>query len=142
MYNKRSYVVQNIKIYSKVKKYLTILCFSLIAIGVISFIFFGFYSNSGAIKFIAKYKDQSNITIEKVMVNPYIKFEHSKNDYYDVNAKKAIHKNDNDMLLFDVVADGSAVKITAGKLLVTNNGNDLTFSENPVLIIKQTNNDK
>lgn len=138
MYNKRSYVVKNIKIYSIVKKYLTISCFALIAISLISFFFFGFYSNSGAIKFIAKYKDQKNVKIEKVMINPKIKFEHSKNDYYDVKAKKAVHKNDNDILLYDVKANGSAVRIKAGKLLVTNNGNDLTFSDNPVLIIKKT----
>jgi len=140
MYNKRSYIVSNIKFYDKVKKYLTLGCFSLIGVGAISFLFFAFYSNSGAIKFIAKYKDQSNINIERIMVNPKIKFEHSKNDYYDMTAKKAIHKNDNDILLFDVFADGSAVSIKAGKLLVTDNGNNLKFTENPVLIIKKNPN--
>jgi hypothetical protein len=141
MYNKRSYVVKNIKIYSTVKKYLTFLCFALIFACGSSFVFFGFYSSSGAIKFIAKYKDKNNIKIQKVMVNPHIKFEHTKDDYYDVKAKKAIHKNVNDFLLFDVVADGKAISIKAGELLVTNNGNNLTFSENPVLIIRKTSND-
>lgn len=138
MYSRRRYIVETIKNYSSIKKYLSFLCILAIFIGLTSFIFFGFYINNGAIKFIAKHKDQKNLEIEKVMTNPTIKFEYSKNNYYNMTAKEAIHKNDNDIELFDVIADGSEVNIKAGKLLVTNEGNDLIFSDNPVLIIKKT----
>lgn len=137
MSKEKNYIIKNIKTYSRVRKYLTLLCFILIFTGLLSFFIFGFYANNNAVKFIAKYKDKKNITIEKVMTNPRIKFEYSKNDYYDVKAKKAVHKNEEDMLLFDVLADGFAANIKSEKLLITNNGNNLRFTGNPVLIIKQ-----
>lgn len=133
-----NYIIKNIKIYRIIRRYSTILCFLLIATSLISFFYFGFYFNREAIQFIAKLKDKNDISMEKIMINPRIKFENAKDDYYDIKAKKAIHENNNDILLFDVVADGSAANIKAGKVVVTNNGNELTFSDNPVLIIKNS----
>ena len=138
MYNKRQYIVKNISIYSKIRKYLIISSALLIFLGLILFFMLGFYKNSNVIEFVAKYKDQKSSIIKKVMINPKIKFEHSKDSYYNMEAKEAIHKNNEDILLFDVIADGEAVNIKAGKLLVSDNGNNLTFSDNPVLIIKKT----
>jgi len=138
MYNKRRYIVKNIDIYTKIRKYLILSSIFLIFIGLTLFFTLGFYKNSNVIKFVAKYKDQDNVTIKKVMTNPKIKFEHSKDSYYDMSAKEAIHQDDEDILLFDVIADGDAVNIKAGKLLVSNNGNNLTFTDNPILIIKKT----
>ena len=138
MYNKRRYIVKNIDIYTKIRKYLIFSSIFLIFIGLILFFTFGFYKNSNVIKFVAKYKDQDNVTIKKVMTNPKIKFEHSQGSYYNMSAKEAIHQDDEDILLFDVIADGDAVNIKAGKLLVSNNGNNLTFTDNPILIIKKT----
>jgi hypothetical protein len=132
--------VKGVKFYLNIKKYLTILCFFFVGVSIICFFFFGFYSKSSAIRFIAKYKNQQDTKTERIMANPRIKFEHSEGDYYDVKAKRAIHKNGNDILLFDVNVDGLAVNIKAGKLLIDNDGNNLTFSDNPVLIIKETKN--
>ncbi len=140
MYNRRRYIVKKIKIHLRVRKYLTILCIMLIASGISSFFLFGFYANSNTVKFITKYKDKKNLKIEKVMTNPRIKFEYDKNSYYAVTAQKAIHEDDDNILLFNVQADGSSVNIKAGKLSIKNNGNDLTFTDNPVLIIKKNPN--
>lgn len=139
MYNKNRYVVKNIKIRSRIKNLLVILSCISILLAVISFFLVGFYSSGQAIKLVAKYKDKKGLKIEKVMINPNIKFEYRKNDFYDIDAKKALHKGE-DIVLFDVIANGSEVKIEAGKLVISNNGDDLIFSDNPVLTIKNMKN--
>jgi hypothetical protein len=137
--NKRKYIVKNIKTYSRVKKSLIFICISLVLASIISFSFFGFFSNSAAIRVISKYKDKDILKTQKTMTNPRIKFEHSKGSYYFMKAQKAVHQDDNNILLFNVEADGDLINIKSGELSITNQGNDLKFSESPVLIIKQNN---
>ena len=133
-------LIKKIKTHRKITKFLSYMCFLGIALGLSSFLFFALYVSNGAIKFIAKYKDDKDLRIEKVMINPRIKFEHVKNDYYKVSAKQAIHKNDDQILLIGVEADGSSANIKAGKLVISKSGDELTVSDNPVLVIKKTSN--
>lgn len=130
-------IIKSIKFYSFVRRFLSLFCIILILGTIAALLIFGIYFGHDSLQFIAKFKDKKDLQIEKIMINPNIKFENQKNDYYTVKASKAIHQTGNDILLFDVVADGSAINIKAGKVAITNDGNDLTFSDNPVLIIKQ-----
>ncbi|MES2677606.1 MAG: hypothetical protein V4612_04760 [Pseudomonadota bacterium] len=132
-------LIDAIKKRLKLRKILVFLCAIILICGLLSFLFYGFDATNSAIKFISK-KDQID-NVEKVMLNPYIKFEHDDNQFYDIKAKKAVHKNKDDVELFDVKASGNKGDISAGNLLITNSGNDLHFSNNPILIIRETKNE-
>ena len=129
-------IVNGILKYSRIKKNLTIICLTLAGIGVLFFILYGIFSSNQTIQFVADHKFDDK-QLEKVMTNPRIKFEYKENQFYDIKAKSAIHKDGEDILLSDVFARGDSGTISAGKLLITENGNKLFFSENPVLVIKQ-----
>ena len=131
-----SQIIDNIKKRIKFKRFLVFLCIATLIFGIVSFLFYGFDATNNAIKFISKKNQIDNV--EKVMLNPKIKFEHSDGEFFDIEAKKAVHKNKDDVELYDVKASGSKGAITAGSLLITDSGNDLHFSNNPVLIIKET----
>lgn len=105
-----------------------------------TFLFYGLDSTSNVIKFIAKAKKSQQL--EKVMLNPRIKFEYKEGQFYDIVASKAINKGQDNVELFDVTATSNAGNIKAGKLLVTNDGNNLHFSDHPVLIIKESKNNE
>jgi hypothetical protein len=134
--DKTSSIINEIKKRTKLRKILALLCVFILVFGFLSFLFYGLNTTNNAIKFISK-KDQLN-KVEKVMLNPKIKFEHKEGQIVDIKATKAIHKDQNqDIELFNVEASGDIGNITSGNLLVTNNGNDLHFSNNPILIIKE-----
>ena len=135
-----SSIINGIKRRVKLRKILTLLCLIVLIFGVLSFLFYGFDTTNNAIKFISK-KDQIK-KIEKVMINPKIKFEYDDGQLFDIQASRAVHKDENDVELFDVKASGNAGDITAGNLLITNDGNDMHFSNNPILIIKEVNNEQ
>ncbi|MFT6076924.1 MAG: hypothetical protein ACJA02_000368 [Myxococcota bacterium] len=114
-------------------------CIAILFFSILSFLFYGIEASNSAIKFISRKNEISKI--EKIMLNPKIKFEQSEGNFFDVVAKKAIHKNKDDVELFDVLANGDRGNITSDNLLITNGGDDLHFSGNPVLIIKEINNE-
>ncbi len=132
-------IIDGIKRRVKFRKILILICLIVLIFGLLSFLFYGFDTTNKAIKFISK-KDQLK-KVEKVMLGPKIKFEYEDGQLFDIRASKAIHKDENDVELFDVEASGNLGDITAGSLLITNNGNDLHFSNNPVLIIKEVKNE-
>ena len=131
-----SQIIDNIKKRIKFKRILVLLCIATLICGILSFLFYGLDATSNAIKFISKKNQIDNV--EKVMLNPKIKFEHRDGEFVAIEAKKAVHKNKEDIELCDVKASGSKGSITAGRLLITDSGNDLHFSNNPVLIIRET----
>jgi hypothetical protein len=133
-------IIRNIKKRIRLRKIFILICALTLILGILSFLFYGFDNTTEAIKFISK-KDQIS-DVEKVMSNPRIKFEHSNNQLFDISARKAVHKNKGDVELYDVKASGTRGNISAGILLITNNGNDLYFSNNPVLIIKEVKNEQ
>jgi hypothetical protein len=135
-------IVNGIAKYTKVKNHLTILCLSLAGISVLFFIIYGFVNSNQAIQFVADHKFDSK-KLEKVMTNPRIKFEYKENEFYDIRAGSAIHKDgdQDDILMFDVYAENISGNIKAGELLISDKGNKLFFSKNPVLTIRQVKKD-
>ena len=131
-------IINNIKRYLKFRKILIFLCSLTLICGTLSFLFYGFDVTNN-VKFISK-KDQVD-NVKKIMLNPRIKFEHRDGQIFDIEAKKAIHKDKNYVELVDVKATGRQANIKAGSLMIANDGNDLYFSGNPILIIKETKNE-
>jgi hypothetical protein len=126
----------------RIKKFLTILCYLLIFGGVFVYVFYAI-NKTGAIKLVREIKKKNDsYEIEKIMTNPRIKFEQGDDKIYHIRAKKAFHKNNQEATLYDVFATGEVGNITAGELKINEEGDHLTFSKNPILILNQTNNDK
>lgn len=133
-------IIDRIKRSYRIRKYTALMCITIIVLGLVAFVVYGVTSKTNAVKFISKGKN-SYMKVEKVMVNPKIKFEQTDNQIYDIDAKKAVHIDDNNIELFDVTAVGASGNIKAGRLLVSNKGNNLHFSDNPVLTIIETKNE-
>lgn len=74
------------------------------------------------------------------MTNPRIKFQHEDGQIYNIKAKKAQHVDDHQVFLYDVFAEGDIGSIASGKLEVSEEGDHLIFTENPVLILNRTKN--
>ncbi len=138
--DKNSKIIYTIKRRLKFRKIFIFLCATTLICGLLSFLFYGLETTNNAIKFISK-KDQID-KVEKVMLNPKIKFEHSDGKFFDIEAKKALYRDKDSAELFDVKASGDRGNISADNLLITNSGNDLHFSGNPILIIKETKNEQ
>ncbi len=131
-------VLKLIQSHSRIKNFLTILCYCLIIGGLFVYIFYA-ANQSRTIKIVNKYKENpQDFQTEKVMVNPRIKLQYDEAQTYDIHAKKALHKDDNEVILYDVFATGEIGKITAGELEVSDEGNHLVFTKNPVLILNKT----
>lgn len=131
-------VLKLIKSQHKIRAYAIFLCYAMIIGGVFVYTFYAF-DKSHAIKIIKDKADNlKNYQTEKIMINPRIKFQHEDGTVYDVRAKKAFHKNESDVTLFDVFAEGEIGKITSGELEVSEEGEHLVFTKNPVLILNQT----
>lgn len=137
-----SAALKRIKLHVTVKKYLTILCYFLIAAGLLVYIFYALNKPHKQYKLINDYKENpEKFEIEKIMINPRIKFQYNDNQIYTIIAKKAVHKNEEEVTMFDVYATGEAGNIAAGQLIINDEGNHLVFSQNPVLIINKTDHD-
>jgi len=135
--------LKRINLHIKVKKYLTILSYFLIIAGILTYIFYAINKGNQKYKLVSDYqKNPEKFQIEKIMINPRIKFEHSENKIYAIKAKKAVHKNEQEVTLFDVYATGEAGNIIAGQLVINDDGNHLVFTQNPVLILNQTENEQ
>jgi hypothetical protein len=128
-------IIARIRKTTRFKKYLVFFLIITSACGLLSFLFYSFDSTSNAIKFISKRNDFNKI--EKVMVNPKIKFEYDDRQIFNISASKAIHRGEDDVEMFNAEASGNAGSVSAGNLLITNKGNNLHFSNNPILIIKE-----
>jgi hypothetical protein len=135
---KTEQVLKLIHSHLRIKKFLTILCYCLIVGGLFIYVFYAFNQNS-TIKLVNQYKENpEKYKTEKIMINPRIKFQHTDNQIYDIQAKKAVHKNESEMVLYDVFATGNIGNITAGELEINDEGNHLIFTKNPVLILNKT----
>jgi hypothetical protein len=131
-------VLKLIQSQHKIRSYAMALCYAMIAGGVLIYIFYAF-SQSRSIKLIHdKAQNMKEYQTEKIMTNPRIKLQHEDGNIYDIHAKKAFHRNQDDMTLFDVFAQGEIGKITAGELEISEEGDHLVFTKNPVLILNQT----
>lgn len=131
-------VLKLIKSQHRIRSYTIALCYMMIAGGVLIYIFYAF-SQSRSIKLVQnKAQNINEYQAEKIMTNPKIKLQHDDGNIYDIRAKKAFHRNQDDMTLFDVFAQGEIGRITAGNLDISEEGDHLVFTKNPVLILNQT----
>lgn len=139
MDSKTKQVLDLVNSHSRIKKVLTVLCYGLIIGGIFVYGFHAFKQNK-TIKLVTDYKkNPQEYKTEKVMTNPRIRFQYSNNQVYNIRAKKAFHKDESKVILYDVFAEGDIGNITAGELTITEEGNHLVFTRNPVLILKNTN---
>lgn len=141
MDDKTQQVLKLIQSHSKIKNYLTILCYLLILGGIFLYVFYAFNKTSQNIKLVSQYKNEAKrFKTEKIMTNPRIKFQHTDSQIYHIKAKKARHVNEEEVMLFDVFATGEIGNITAGALKIDDNGDHLVFTQNPILILNKTQN--
>lgn len=124
--------------HSRIKNFMTILCYALISGGVLIYVFYAL-NQSRTIKLVNEYKEnKQSFKTEKVMTNPRIKFQYNDTQIYNIRAKKAFHKDESEAVLYDVFAEGEIGKITAGELQISEEGDRLIFTKNPVLILNHT----
>lgn len=136
MDQKTKKILISIKRYLIVKKILTITCYLIILCGLMLY-FFHAFSNKNKIQLITDYEiNKAEYLSEKTMINPKIILQYNQSDIYNIKASKAVHKTDNEIILEDVFAEGDIGKISAGQLKISEDGNKLIFSINPVLILK------
>ncbi len=122
---------------SKIKKSIKLFCYVAIISIAILYISFGL-ERSKAVKLVNEYKEnKKNFIAEKVMTNPSIKIKYNDNDIYQIKAKKAFHKDESEVTLEEVEAEGKIGKIKAGKLKISQEGDRLIFKENPELILNR-----
>lgn len=134
-------ILSRINLHQKVRKILIIFSYFLILAGILTFLFFALNKKNQKYKLVSDFKkNYKNIENEKIMINPKTRFQYNENEVYDIIAKSAKHKNNEEVTLFDVFAEGKIGNITAGKLEITDNGNNLIFSQNPVLILNDVKN--
>ncbi len=134
--------LQRFALHQHIRFVLTITCYMLIAGGLFVYVFYAF-SHTSAIKLVTKFKKHADeYKTEKVMTNPRISFQHDDGQIYRIKASKAVHKNDKEAVLYEVFANGNFGQITSGQLNIDDEGNHLVFSQNPVLIINETERSK
>ncbi len=134
-------VLKLIKSHSKIKNYLSVLCYFAIISGLFLYVFYALSKSNHAVKIVKQYNENpEQFKIEKVMTNPRMIFQHENGQMYNIKAKKAHHINEEEVTLYDVFATGEAGNITAGKLEVSEEGDHLIFSDHPVLILNRTEN--
>lgn len=134
---------QTIKLINKhlqIRKYLTKFCYLFIIGGILTYVFYAIIKTSEKYKLVSDLANNANhYKTEKIMINPRINFQHNDNKIYEIIAKKAIHKDDELVILYDVNAKGDVGSITAGQLDISENGDHLVFTKNPVLILNKEN---
>jgi hypothetical protein len=122
----------------RIKNFLTIFSYFLIIGGLFVYVFYAFNQNR-KVKLVNQYKENpQQYKTEKIMTNPRIKFQYSSTQIYNIQAKRAFHKNEDEVILYDVFATGDIGNITAGELEIDEQGNHMVFTKNPVLILKKT----
>ena len=131
-------ILQIFHSHGRIRNILTLLCYGIIVSSLFIYVFYAF-NQSRNITLVSDYsKGIKQYKTEKIMTNPRIKFQYSNGEIYNINAKKAFHKDENEVLLYDVFAEGNIGKITAGELKVDEDGDHLVFTKNPVLILNKT----
>jgi hypothetical protein len=129
-------IINNFNKHSKIKKLLTFICYLFIISAIILYISNIFNKNS-KIRIINKFKNSEKLKAEKIMEKPRLTIKSDNGDLYNISANKAYHLNDEEITMEEVLATSNNAKISAGELKISEGGNRLIFSKNPVLIFKQ-----
>jgi len=130
--------LKRINIHIKIKKYLTAASYIFILAGIFIYIFYGLSKKNQSYKLVSDYqKNPEKFQVEKIMTNPRIKFQYNDNQIYEIKAQRAMHKNDEEVTLYNVSAAGEMGNITSGELQINEKGDRLIFTQNPVLILNK-----
>ena len=130
-------ILNSFKNHFRVQKILSFFCYFLIILSL-SFYFSNFFKKKQTVRIVSQLNDkQKTFNVEKIMINPKITIKHDDGKIYNINAKKASHSNDNQVIVYEVFADSEIGKISAGELKIEDEGNHLIFSKNPVLILNK-----
>jgi hypothetical protein len=129
-------IINNFNKYGKIRKVLTSLCYLFIISAIMLYISNIFNKNS-KIRIINKFKDTETLKAEKIMEKPRLTIKSDNGDLYNISANKAYHLSDEEITMEEVLATSTNAKISAGELKISEGGNRLIFSKNPVLIFKQ-----
>ncbi len=133
-------VLKLIKSQTKIRHLLTTLCYLMIVGGILVYVYYA-VNKTDTIKLVKDKADNiSEYKTEKIMTNPRIKLQQNDGSIYDIKAKKAFHQTESEVILYDVFAEGNLGKITAGELEVSESGDHLIFTKNPVLILNRIDN--
>ena len=134
-------VLRLINSHLKIKNYLTTLCYFLIISGLFLYVFYAINKTHNSIKFVSNYQpDSKQYKATKIMTNPRIDFQYNDTQVYHIKAETAYHENEQEVTMYNVSADGELGNITAGELEISEEGERLIFSNHPVLILNQTEN--
>ena len=135
MNDKRSQIIiKNFNKSSALKRILKTFCYFIIFI-IISSYFLNFFKSNKKITIIKNAFDASQkIEVEKIMINPRISILHDDGKIYKISAQKAYHLNEKEVIMEDVFASSEIGNISAGELKISDEGNHLIFTKNPVLI--------
>ncbi|MDX2083241.1 MAG: hypothetical protein SFV53_04575 [Rickettsiales bacterium] len=141
MDDKTAQVLKLIQSHYKIRNFLTILCYSAIIGGFFIYAFYALSKSNHNIKLVKQYnQNPENYKVEKIMTNPRIDFQYDDGQVYHISAKKAHHIDEQQVILYDVLAKGDIGNIKSGKLEVNEQGDHLVFSENPNLILNSSKN--
>jgi hypothetical protein len=133
-------VLRIIESHLKIKNYLTVFCYFLIVGGLLFYVFHAINKTSTSIKIISNYKsDPKKYKTSKSMINPRIDFEYNDSEIYHIEAEKAFHESEKEVTMYKVQANGNIGSITADNLQISEEGNHLVFSGNPILVLNSTN---
>ncbi|GDX36671.1 hypothetical protein LBMAG18_11820 [Alphaproteobacteria bacterium] len=128
-------VLNKIKLYGKIKNYLTAISYLVIIVGVMIYIFHSLEQKNN-LKIVSDIENKkNNVQAEKIMINPRIILQYNQSEIYNIKATKAFHKSANEIILNEVFAEGDIGKISAGELKISEDGNQMIFTKNPVLIL-------
>jgi hypothetical protein len=129
-------IVNNYKKHSKIKKFLTFVCYLIIFFAVISYLS-NIFLKKNNIKIVNKLKKNENINVEKIMEKPRLTIKTDNGNLYKISAQKAYHINEDEVTMENVFATSHSGNISAGELKISERGDRLIFSKNPILIFKQ-----
>ena len=128
--------IRKIRLQQKISRISIVIGFVVIFISINILLNQGLFNENNEITVINKYNQQiQKFDSEKVMINPNILISDENGDYYKISAKQAASSNLEDFYLENVELTGKIGKISAGSLNISDNGNLLIFSKNPVIII-------
>jgi hypothetical protein len=128
-------IINEIQYYQKIHNFLVFFCYAFIVFAIIFYIV-QFSVNNNKIQIVRK-SNQDNLSTKKIMLEPRLNFAYDENKIMFVKAHQALYEKDAETILKQVFAEAEIGNITAGELIIKDSGNELVFSDHPVLILNQ-----
>lgn len=130
-------VLKKIKFHLRIRKLAISCSYFVIICGIFIYILSALNKKEN-IKLVNDIKEnKEKYQTEKIMKNPSIKLQYNENQIYNIKAKEAFHKDESEIILYEVFAEGEIGNISSGQLQISESGDHLVFTKNPVLILKE-----